>query len=229
MPCCGTQHKTQSETKNLVFEHLIKSKWKQRVAKLWCHHSLLLWPHGKLWGATGAGKHTVRRQQRSFGSVSFLSLSNFLPEPETSVSASSHMQVHRKSFVPSLMSNFMLLELETGGGGWDSSRCHVLYKELCWCQITAWWIFFYCSPPGLPLKSAARVAGDQCRNSSYTGCCIPGASSLLGTTSNMENNDISGEEVGELSWVSALLCGESTRECRKRFACPASGFCAMCS
>lgn len=72
-----------------------------------------------------------RQAQCSFGSVSFLSLSNFLPEPETSVSASSHMQVHRECFVPSLMSNFMVSELEAGGGGWDSSRSHVFYKELC--------------------------------------------------------------------------------------------------
>lgn len=41
------------------------------------------------------------------------------------------------------------------------------------------------------------------------GFCIPRASSLLGATGNMENNDISGEEVGELSWASALLCEES--------------------
>lgn len=118
------------------------------------------------------------------------------------------MQVHQKSFVPSLMSNFMVLDLEAGGGGWDSSRSHVLYKDLCWCQIAAWRLLFYCSPPGFPLKSAARVAGDQCRNSSYTGCCVPGASSLLSTTSNTESNDISGEEVGELSWASAPLCLE---------------------
>ncbi|KAI1235228.1 hypothetical protein IHE44_0002868 [Lamprotornis superbus] len=69
------------------------------------------------------------------------------------------------------MSNFMVLELEAEEGGWDSSR-------------------------GFPLKSSARVAGDQCRNSSDMGFCIPRASSLLGSTSNMENNDISGEEVG---------------------------------
>lgn len=63
----------------------------------------------------------------------FLSLSNFLSELETSVSAYSHMQVHPESFVPSLMSNFMVLKLEAGGGGWS----HVLYKELWRCQIAA--------------------------------------------------------------------------------------------
>lgn len=41
--------------------------------------------------------------------------------------------------------------------------------------------------------------------SSDTGCCAPRASSLLGTTNNMENNDISGEKVGELSWALALF------------------------
>lgn len=146
-----------------------------------------------------------RQAQWSFGSVSFLSLSNFLPEPRTSVSASSHMQVHRERFVPSLMSNFMVLELEAGGGGWDSSWSHAFYQELGWCQIVAWWFLLYCSPPGFPLKSSAGVVGDQCRNSSDMGFCIPTASSLLGSTSNMENNDISGEEVGELSWASAPL------------------------
>lgn len=41
------------------------------------------------------------------------------------------MQVHRKSFVPNLMSNFMVLELEAGEGGWDSSHSSVLSEELC--------------------------------------------------------------------------------------------------
>lgn len=77
------------------------------------------------------GSNRSRQAQCSFGSVSFLSLSNFLPEPRTSVSASSHMQVHRECFVPSLMSNFTVLELETGGGGWDSSWSRVFYQELC--------------------------------------------------------------------------------------------------
>lgn len=70
-----------------------------------------------------------RQAQCSFRSVSFLSLSYFLPEPKTSVSASSHIQVHRERFVPSLMSNFMVLELEAGGGDWGSSRSCVFYKE----------------------------------------------------------------------------------------------------
>lgn len=74
-------------------------------------------------------------------------------------------------------------------------------------------------PPGFPLKSAAGVAGAQRRNSSYIGCCVPGASSLLGTTSNMENNDISGEEVAELSWVSAPLCSWREHACVQKTLC----------
>lgn len=154
-----------------------------------------------------------RQAQCSFGSVSFLSLSNFLPEPKTSVSASSHMQVHRERFVPSLISNFMVLELEAGGGGWGSSRSLVFYRELCWCHGVAWWFLLYCSPPGFSLKSSAGVAGDHALTwaSAFPGllhCWAQQSTWKIMTPVERRWGSSAGRQL-------YYACGESTRECRK--------------
>lgn len=61
------------------------------------------------------------------------------------------MQVHRERFVPSLMSNFMVLELEAGGGGWDSSRSSVLQGALLMSNGSLM-IFILLQPTRLPFK-----------------------------------------------------------------------------
>lgn len=144
MPCRRTQRKTWSETENCIWGFN-----KSKVEAKGCSVMPSLLSNLTPWKTMESNRS--RRVQCSFGSVSFLSLSNFLPEPKTSVSASSHMQVHRERFVPSLMSNFMVLELEAGGGGWDSSRSSVLQGALLMSNCSLM-IFILLQPTRLPFK-----------------------------------------------------------------------------